>query len=112
MAYHPGMFEEIKVIANADSNGGTDASLVAGATGVVVVVDEIMFTADAACAIFLESGASTVIFPTVYLAAGDSFVMDSGNLCRTASGEALTYTAVVTGNVSVFIKYHRINTAQ
>ncbi len=111
MAYHPGMFEEIKVFSDADSNGGADTELVAAVAGTVIVVDEIMFTASAACAVFLESGASTVVFPTVYLAAGDNFVMDSGNLCRTAVSEALTYTAVVTGNVSIWIKYHRVTSA-
>ncbi len=104
---HTGMFAQKVAFSSADNGGGTDTELVAAVTGHKIVVDEIVVSADAAASFFFEHG-STVIFPVTYLAATTPFVLQSDNICATASGISLTYTATVTGNVSLLVKYHLI----
>lgn len=99
------MYGQHAAFVNADSNGGTDIEIVAAVTGKKIVVDHLTVTASAAASAFIESGASTVIFPTVYLAAGDNYTIDEP-MVKTAAGEALTFSATVAGNISVFVKYH------
>ena len=100
------MYGQANAFVDADSNGGTDISIVAAKSGYQTVIDTLVITASAAASAFIESGASTVIFPTVYLAAGDNFVLEGGNLFRSATNEAVTFSATVTGNISVFVQYH------
>lgn len=109
MADHIGMHAPRTAFVDADSNGGNDIEIVAAVTGKRIVVDHLTITASAAASAFLESGASTVIFPTVYLAAGDNYTIDDPGV-RTTSGAALTFSATVTGNISVFVKYHLVDT--
>lgn len=100
------MYGSFTAKLDADSNGGTDIELVAAAgAGKAIVVDHITVSGSAASSWFLESGASTVIFPTIYMAANTSYSIDEPNI-RTAANAALNFTATITGNISVFIKYH------
>ena len=107
MALDP-MYGGSTAFIDADSNGGTDIALVAAKTAHHIVLDYILITASAAASAFIESDGSvsdTVIFPTVYLAAGDNVQID--NPCvRSLVGEALVFNATVTGNISCFVRYH------
>jgi len=89
-----------------DSNGGTDIELVAAVTGYRIVVDTLVVSVSATTTgFFLESGASTVIFPTCCFAANSTTQIDDP-FVRTTSGAALTFSATITGNISVFVRYH------
>lgn len=94
-------------IANVvDSNGGTDIEIVAAKTGYAIVVDCLFVSASAACTdFFMETGASTKIFPNSFLAANSSFSVYEPGI-RTAASEALTFSATITGTISVFVRYH------
>ena len=106
MAHYPGMFAEVTAFVDADSNGGTDIEIVAAAgADKKIVVDHLTISASATASAFIESGTSTVIFPTVYLAAGTSYSIDDPGI-KTAANSALTFSATITGNISVFVKYH------
>lgn len=99
------MYGSFTALLDADSNGGTDIELIAAVTGKRIVVDHLTISASAAASAFVESGTSTVIFPTVYLAANTSYSIDEPGI-KTAVGAALTFSATITGNISVFVKYH------
>lgn len=100
------LYGEARALLDADSNGGTDIEIVAAKTGYAIVVDLVSVSASAAASFFFESGASTVVFPTHHLVANTSLQLADTSLFRTAGGEALTFSATITGNVSVFVKYH------
>lgn len=100
------MFGSRTAFVNADSNGGTDIEIVAAVTDHLIVVDLLVISGSAAATdVFLESGTGTVIFPKVYIPAGDSIVVDEPFL-KTAKSESLTFSATITGTISVFVKYH------
>lgn len=109
MADHIGTFAERTAFVNADSNGGTDIEIVAAVANHRIVVDHLTISASAAASAFVESSTTTVIFPTVYIAANTSYVIDDPCI-KTALGESLTFSATVTGNISVFVKYHLVPT--
>ena len=101
------MWGQATAFINADSNGGADITLIPALTAHVAVIDLLIYTADAAASFVLESDGSsdTVIFPTIYLGAGDQFIVEDPGI-RGLVGEAVKPTIVVTGNCSVFVKYH------
>lgn len=99
------MFGGSVAYIDADSNGGTDIEVVAAAAGKQIVVDRLIVSASAAASIFFESGTSTVIIPTLYLAAGDTVDLDDLNF-RTTAGAALTASATITGNITIIVQYH------
>ena len=84
-----------------------DQSLVAAVTDYAIVVDELLISVGGGAAnVFLESGASTVVFPKVYLAINTAVhIVEPG--IRTARGSALTATtAGAASTTSVFVRYH------
>lgn len=91
--------------ADSQTNSKSDQSLVAAVTGYAIVVDLIVVSATAACTFFLESGTSTTIFPVCSLAAGTTLVIPDPKT-RTAASAALTWTNTITGNFSIYVKYH------
>ena len=98
------MYGGVAAYSSADNNGGTDTSIVAAVSGKQIVIDRLIISADAASATFFESD-TTQITPTLYTGAGGTIDIDDLNW-RTASGVALTYTAVITGNISIVVFYH------
>lgn len=101
------MFGGVSAYVDADSNGGNDIEIVAAETGKQIVVDRVVVSVSAAASIFFESGTSTVIIPTMYLAAGATIDLDDLNF-RTTAGAALTASATITGNISILVFYHKI----
>lgn len=100
------MYGSVRALLDADSNGGTDLELVAApGANKKIVIDNLVISASANASAFLESGTSTVIFPTVYIAANDPFVLQDVKIVC-AANEALTFTATITGNISVWVEYH------
>ncbi len=105
MQYPNTNFASQCAMVNADSNGGTDIEVVAAVTGGIIVVDSLMVGCSAATtSFFMESGSSTVIYPATSLPVG-AFVHPEPGF-KTASGEALTFSATITGTISVFVRYH------
>ena len=100
------LYGENTAFLNADSNGGTDIEMVAAKANHIIVVDYLAVGMSAAGLFFLESGASTVISPTLYVQASDTVVLDHEYLVQTVVGEALNFNATITGNVSFLLKYH------
>lgn len=101
------MFGGVSAYVDADSNGGNDIELVAAVAGKTIVIDRLIVSASAAASVFFETGASTVIFPTLYLAAGTTVDIDDVNF-RSTSGASVTFSATITGNISVYVQYHLI----
>lgn len=89
-----------------DTNGGTDIELVAAVSGKAIVVDYLLVSVSAAATnIFLESSTTTKIFPDLFLAANSTWDTEDPYI-RTAAGESLTFSATITGTISVFVRYH------
>ncbi len=88
-----------------DTNGGADIEVVAAKTGYRIVVDFLYVHASAAMtAAFFESG-STNIFQVGGLAANTGIsILEPG--FATAAGVALTFSATITGEVTVHVRYH------
>lgn len=100
------MYGQFTAMLNADSNGGTDIEIVAAqGAGKKIVVDFILVSTSAAASWFFESSTGTVIVPTIYQAANECVYLDEP-MVKTAANESLTFSCTITGNVSVFVKYH------
>jgi hypothetical protein len=100
------MYAVQTAMVDADSNGGADIEVVAAVTGAAIVIDYIAISSAAAVTdCFLETGASTVIFPKFAMAAGVPLVLPNVTL-RGARGSNIALSATVTGTISIYVQYH------
>tara|TARA_R100000656_G_scaffold99309_1_gene72071 strand:+ start:27 stop:347 length:321 start_codon:yes stop_codon:yes gene_type:complete len=82
------------------------AILVAATTGKAIIVDKVMYSADAQGTMFLASD-STQKSHTIYYGANGGVAVDDWRL-PCATGENLKITTTDSGNHSIFVRYYLV----
>ncbi len=110
VTFHDTLSEEIKFATLAQASGTAASDLVAAVTGKKLRVLNLSVSADAACSIKLETGASVAtIASDMYLGVNGTInLSDSLGLFETNSGEKLLLTKTGTANVSVTLAYREV----
>ena len=110
LTFHDVFSEDVKFSTVAQASGTASSDLVAAVTSAKIRVLSYTISADAACSVKFNSGASaSTIANNIYLAANSTVVQSADlGLFETVAGEKLLLVKTGTANVSVTISYREV----